>query len=127
MAPAMQAVDRAIWLVRNGRVADAYALLLAASAGGDGTAALELAHWRMAGLFTGVKGIALGRFSRCEPPESVPSFTVSEVLRDRLGNLGLPVVADLPFGHDGSNAALPVGAMARLDGDAGSLEILPAV
>lgn len=45
----MQAVDRAIWLVRNGRVADAYALLLAASAGGDGAAALELAHWRMAG------------------------------------------------------------------------------
>ncbi|MGG6241097.1 S66 peptidase family protein [Nodosilinea sp. AN01ver1] len=84
-----------------------------------------LTHWRMAGLFTGVKGIALGRFSRCEPPENVPSFAVADVLRDRLGDLGIPVVAELPFGHDGSNAALPVGAMARLDGDAGSLEILP--
>ncbi|MGB3311029.1 MAG: LD-carboxypeptidase [Nodosilinea sp.] len=84
-----------------------------------------LTHWRMAGQFAGVKGIALGRFSRCEPPEGVPSFTVAEVLRDRLGDLGIPVVADLPFGHDGSNAALPVGAMARLDGNAGSLEILP--
>lgn len=83
-----------------------------------------LTHWRMAGLLAGVKGIALGRFSRCEPPENVPSFAVAEVLRDRLGDLGIPVVAELPFGHDGSNAALPVGAMARLDGDAGSLEIL---
>ena len=86
-----------------------------------------LTHWRMAGLLAGVKGIALGRFSRCEPPEGVPSFTVAEVLRDRLGDLGIPVVAELPFGHDGSNAALPVGAMARLDGDAGRLEILPRV
>ncbi|MBE9160574.1 LD-carboxypeptidase [Nodosilinea sp. LEGE 06152] len=86
-----------------------------------------LTHWRMAGHLAGVKGIALGRFSRCEPPEGVPSFAVAEVLRDRLGDLGIPVVAELPFGHDGSNAALPVGAMARLDGDAGSLEILPHI
>lgn len=83
-------------------------------------------HWRMAGKLAGVAGIALGRFSRCEPPQGMPSFTVAEVLRDRLGDLGIPVVAGLPFGHDGSNAALPVGAMARLDGDAGSLDILPA-
>lgn len=85
-----------------------------------------LTHWRMAGKLAGVKGIALGRFSRCEPTQGNPSFTVAEVLRDRLGDLGLPVVADLPFGHDGDNAALPVGTMARLDGDAGTLEILSA-
>ncbi|HSM84412.1 MAG TPA: LD-carboxypeptidase [Nodosilinea sp.] len=85
-----------------------------------------LTHWRMADQLKGVKGIALGRFSRCEPTAGVPSFTVGEVLRERLGDLGLPVVSDLPFGHDGDNAALPVGAMARLDGDRGILEILPA-
>ncbi|MGF1519539.1 MAG: LD-carboxypeptidase [Nodosilinea sp.] len=84
-----------------------------------------LTHWRMAGKLAGIKGIALGRFSRCEPAERTPSFTVAEVLRDRLGDLGLPVVSSLPFGHDGENAALPVGAIARLDSDAGSLEILP--
>ncbi|TVQ13055.1 MAG: LD-carboxypeptidase [Leptolyngbya sp. DLM2.Bin27] len=84
-----------------------------------------LTHWRMAGKLVAVKGIALGRFSRCEPPEGVPSLTVAEVLRDRIGDLGLPVVSGLPFGHDGDNAALPVGAIARLDGDAGRLELLP--
>ncbi|WP_052051072.1 S66 peptidase family protein [Leptolyngbya sp. KIOST-1] len=83
-----------------------------------------LTHWRMAGHLTGIKGIALGRFSRCEPPPGVPSLAIAEVLRDRLGDLGVPVVANLPFGHDGSNAALPVGAIARLDGDAGRLEIV---
>ncbi|WP_017296787.1 S66 peptidase family protein [Nodosilinea nodulosa] len=84
-----------------------------------------LTQWRMAGKLAKIAGIALGRFSRCEPADGASSFTVAEVLRDRLGDLGIPVVAELPFGHDGSNAALPVGAVARLDGDAGSLEILP--
>ncbi|MBE7380992.1 MAG: LD-carboxypeptidase [Leptolyngbya sp. SIO1E4] len=82
-----------------------------------------LTHWRMAGKLAGIQGIAIGRFSRCEPPDNVPSFSVEEVLRDRLGNLGIPIVSDLPFGHDGVNAALPVGVSATLNGDAGTLTI----
>ena len=82
-----------------------------------------LTYWRALGKLNDVAGIAIGRFSRCEPPTSVPSFTVAEVLRDRLGDLGVPVVSALPFGHDGDNAALPVGAIATLDGDAGTLTI----
>jgi muramoyltetrapeptide carboxypeptidase len=83
-----------------------------------------LTHWRMMGQLDRVKGIALGRFSRCEPPAGGPSFSVEEVLRDRTTDLGIPIVANLPFGHDSENAALPVGAMAHLDGDSGSLTIL---
>jgi len=84
-----------------------------------------LTHWRMTGRLQRLGGIALGRFSRCEPPEGVPSFTVEDVLRDRTADLNIPVVANLPFGHDGENAALPVGLLAHLDGDSGSLAILP--
>jgi muramoyltetrapeptide carboxypeptidase len=80
-----------------------------------------LTQWRSSGALARVKGIALGRFSQCEPPKDIPSYTVEEVLRDRLGDLGIPVVSDLPFGHDGCNAALPVGVMAELDGDKGIL------
>jgi muramoyltetrapeptide carboxypeptidase len=83
-----------------------------------------LTQWRMMGRFAGVKGIALGRFSRCEPTNAHPSFTVAEVLRDRLGDLDIPIVANLPFGHDGDNAALPVGVMATLNADQGTLAIL---
>ena len=82
-----------------------------------------LTHWRMLGKLSQLGGIALGRFSRCEPPDNVPSFSVEEVLRDRLGDLGIPVVAALPFGHDGVNAMLPVGISATLDGDLGTLAI----
>ncbi|WP_416667753.1 S66 peptidase family protein [Egbenema bharatensis] len=86
-----------------------------------------LTQWRMMGIFQKVKGIAIGRFSQCDPPANVPSFTVEEVLRDRFSDLvsgGIPVVSDLPFGHDGPNAALPVGVPAWLDGDRGTLGIV---
>ena len=82
-----------------------------------------LTYWRMLGKLAGVKGIAIGRFSHCEPPPHVPSFTVEEVLRDRFRELQIPIVSALPFGHDGENAALPVGVMATLDGNNGTLEI----
>jgi muramoyltetrapeptide carboxypeptidase len=82
-----------------------------------------LTQWRMSGLLSKVKGIALGRFSQCEAPAEIPSWTVAEVLRDRLGDLGIPIVSDLPFGHQGVNAALPVGVKTTLDGDRGLLQI----
>lgn len=83
-----------------------------------------LTQWRLMGVFQKVRGIALGRFSRCEPPAGSSSWTVEEVLRDRLGDLNIPIVGDLPFGHDGVNAALPVGQRVRLDGDEGKLEFM---
>ena len=80
-----------------------------------------LTQWLMSGAFDGVCGIALGRFSRCFSPQGVPSWTVEEVLRDRLTHLGIPIVSDLPFGHDGVNAALPVGQKVQLNADRGTL------
>lgn len=80
-----------------------------------------LTQWRLSGALSQVCGIALGGFTRCEAPPTVPSFSVEEVLRDRLGDLGIPIVSDLPFGHDSPNAALPVGVEVTLDGDAGIL------
>ncbi|MFM6137579.1 MAG: LD-carboxypeptidase, partial [Sphaerospermopsis kisseleviana] len=68
-------------------------------------------------------GIALGGFTKCEAPANVPSLTIEEVLQDRLSDLNIPIVSDLPFGHDSPNAALPVGVMATLDAKAGILEI----
>ncbi|HEY9810757.1 MAG TPA: LD-carboxypeptidase [Halomicronema sp.] len=81
-----------------------------------------LTQWRLMGMFKGVKGIILGRFSRCDVEAKIPSFTVEEVLKDRLGDLGLPIVSGLPFGHEGENAALPVGMPVVLDADRGVLK-----
>ncbi|MGQ4650172.1 LD-carboxypeptidase [Lyngbya aestuarii] len=80
-----------------------------------------LTQWRMNGALKGIRGIALGRFSQCEPPQDIPSWTIEEVLRDRLSDLGIPIVSELPFGHDGVNAALPLGQLVQLDADQGTL------
>jgi muramoyltetrapeptide carboxypeptidase len=75
----------------------------------------------MSGALSKIAGVAVGSFTKCEVPANIPSFSVSEVLRDRLGDLGIPVVSDLPFGHQAPNAALPVGVIATLDADEGIL------
>lgn len=83
-----------------------------------------LTQLRMTGAIHQVRGLALGRFSQCQSPLGIPSFTVDEVLHDRLSNLNLPIVSDLPFGHNGPNAALPVGVPVHLDADTGKLEFV---
>ena len=82
-----------------------------------------LTQWRLSGLLSKVRGIALGGFTKCEAPPNVPSLTIEEVLQDRLSDLNIPIVSDLPFGHDSPNAALPVGVQVTLDATAGILEI----
>ena len=83
-----------------------------------------LTQWRATGKLARVKGIALGRFSGWEPDETTVSLSVDEVMRDRLSDLDIPIVSGLPFGHDGSNAALPVGLPVQLEGASGQLSWL---
>ncbi len=80
-----------------------------------------LTHWRMSGALKKLAGIAVGRFSNCDAPAGYASFSIEEVLRDRLGDLGVPIVSGLPFGHNGENAVLPVGVSVTLDGEGGTL------
>jgi len=92
-----------------------------------------LTQFLLTGKLAGLSGIALGKFTDCEPaPEHslslLGSWNWQEVCADRLGKLGIPVVAGLCFGHARDNATLPVGAMAELDAEAGTLTLLePAV
>ena len=92
-----------------------------------------LTHWRLCGALQQLAGIGLGRFTGCDEPDGEPGdtsaeparrFTAEQVLRDRTADLGIPVVAGLPVGHEPGNAALPLGVRARLDGQRGLLQIL---
>ncbi|NET02466.1 MAG: LD-carboxypeptidase [Sphaerospermopsis sp. SIO1G2] len=82
-----------------------------------------LTQWRLSGMLSKVRGIALGGFTKCEAPPNIPSLSIEEVLQDRLSNLSIPIVSDLPFGHDNSNAALPVGVEVTLDAERGILAL----
>lgn len=67
------------------------------------------------------RAIVMGNFSNCEVKKENPSFSVSlnlrEVLIDRLGSLGIPVVYGLSFGHIKNKFTLPVGVTAMIDTD----------
>lgn len=76
-----------------------------------------LTTWLQAGLLQRPAAIALGAFTDCAPgPDGV---SVDEVLQERLGALGIPVVAGVPAGHVDDNLPLPLGADVELDADAG--------
>jgi muramoyltetrapeptide carboxypeptidase len=71
----------------------------------------------LTGALAGVAGVALGRFTDCEAD-------VHDLLAELTAPLGVPVLADLPFGHEADNWTLPLGVSARLDADAGSVTLL---
>lgn len=86
-----------------------------------------LTHWRLCGALQQLAGLAFGSFSGCDEDDERPEerrFSLEQVLRERSGDLGIPVVAGLPVGHTSGNAALPLGVQARLDGDQGVLSLL---
>lgn len=68
-----------------------------------------------AGVFEGVRGVAVGELVGCRPPEGA-DWTLRDVVLDHLRPLGVPVVGDLPIGHGARNHAFPWGARARLGG-----------
>jgi len=87
-----------------------------------------LTHWRLCGALQQLAGLAFGSFSGCDDGDDRPAerrFSLEQVLRERSGDLGIPVLAGLPLGHTAGNAALPLGVLARLDGDLGVLRLLP--
>lgn len=78
-----------------------------------------------AGLLQQVAGVAVGLCAGCEDATvrrgGEYRLSLADVLRERLLPLRVPVVAGLPFGHVATNATLPFGARALLDGRAGDL------
>jgi muramoyltetrapeptide carboxypeptidase len=84
-----------------------------------------LTQWRSAGLLDNLAGVACGRFSWMGNDTLQGDFSMEEVLENRLGRLGVPLVVNLPIGHGLPNQALPLGQQARLDGRRGRLSLLP--
>ncbi len=87
----------------------------------------HLQHLQDAGKLDTAVGFGVGHLVGCSDPKRELPTAIGVVL-ERLATLGKPVVWDLPFGHQSPNLAWPMGARGRIDGDAGSVEVLePAV
>lgn len=71
-----------------------------------------------AGHLRGIKGVAVGQFTRFEPHGN---WTIIDVLRDHLNRWDVPILGGLPIGHGKNPQTVPIGTKAVLDADSGTL------
>ena len=74
-----------------------------------------LTHLLRSGWLDGVAGIAIGSLFGCGP-----TGQLQELILDRLGGLGVPIVWELGFGHGRSSLTIPLGVPATLAAGAGT-------
>jgi muramoyltetrapeptide carboxypeptidase len=81
----------------------------------------------LSGRLDGVAGVAFGKFTRCEPSSSfVQNRLLEDILGERCRARAVPAVSGLMIGHVEDQTTLPIGCLAELDADAGTLTLLEA-
>jgi muramoyltetrapeptide carboxypeptidase len=79
----------------------------------------------LSGALAGVAGVAFGKFTNCDPSAFfVQNRPLEDILAERCRALGVPAVAGMMVGHVEDQTTLPVGCLAELDADAGTLTLL---
>ena len=79
-----------------------------------------LTHLLNAGKLADAAGIVVGDV-KMKKSGYLTELSQEDVLEELLGGLGIPVLMGLPIGHGKHHATVPLGAMATLDADAGTL------
>jgi muramoyltetrapeptide carboxypeptidase len=85
-----------------------------------------LAHLRAVGALARLRGVLVGRFTGLKRHMEDGSLGVDQVLTHYFAPLGIPVLYGLPIGHIEDQWTVPLGVRARIDADAGSVELLEA-
>jgi muramoyltetrapeptide carboxypeptidase len=78
-----------------------------------------LTQLRRSGYLDGVAAVIAGAWYQCGTVEQI-----HPVLTDRLGDLGVPVIAWANVGHGGRFQSFPIGVHAELDADSRTLRLL---
>jgi muramoyltetrapeptide carboxypeptidase len=81
-----------------------------------------LTHLRNAGLLDGAAGIVVGDVTT-KWSGGIAELSAEDIIEEVLGPLGVPLVFGLPIGHGKHHATVPLGALATLDADAGTLVV----
>jgi muramoyltetrapeptide carboxypeptidase len=81
-----------------------------------------LTQLRNAGTFDGVAGIVVGDI-KSKWSGGIAELSTEDIVEEVLGPLGVPLIFGLPIGHGKHHATVPLGALATLDADAGTLVV----
>ncbi len=85
----------------------------------------QLTQLLQAGALANLAGAVVGDLVGCAEKDGSPPDALA-VIAERLGTLGVPVLAGAPVGHGTRNRALPYGVRARLDVARGRVEFRDA-
>ncbi len=83
-----------------------------------------LTQLRNAGVFDRIAGLLLGDFKDCWAEGEEDSFTLEEIIDQLVGDKGIPVMGNLPFGHDQIKMILPLGVEVYFNAEAGTMVFL---
>lgn len=84
-----------------------------------------LTQLRQSADFRGVAGIAVGICDGCDVPrDEINTPTAADVFKERLSDLGVPVIYGLSFGHIREQFTLPVGIKAEINTADSSVTLL---
>jgi muramoyltetrapeptide carboxypeptidase len=72
-------------------------------------------HLKYAGKLDDVRGIIVGDFTDCVLDD--PKYGLKELLKDELGNLGIPVMYNIKSGHCFPMSTIPLGSVCKMDTD----------
>lgn len=82
-----------------------------------------LMHLKLAGKFSGVRGIIFGEMLDCAPAPG-QKYTLEDIVMRIVGSLRIPVAYGLPSGHvTGRNITLPIGAKARFEASSSTVTL----
>jgi muramoyltetrapeptide carboxypeptidase len=87
-----------------------------------------LTQLALAGVLGKVAGVVFGQCTRCTGEEpNYSGFTVSEVLEQHFGPIGVPAFQGALIGHVANQFSIPVGIRAEIDAEAGTIRMLEPV
>jgi muramoyltetrapeptide carboxypeptidase len=87
-----------------------------------------LTQLALSGVLGKVAGVVFGQCTNCHNPDGAYSnFTIYEVLDRQFSKLGVPAFQGAAIGHIAAQVSVPVGVMAEIDADAGTIAILEPV
>ncbi|HET8532059.1 MAG TPA: LD-carboxypeptidase, partial [Methylomirabilota bacterium] len=79
----------------------------------------------LSGALAGIAGVAFGKFTNCDPSAFfLQNRPLEDILAERCRALGVPAISGIMVGHIEDQTTLPVGCLAELDADAGTLTLL---
>jgi muramoyltetrapeptide carboxypeptidase len=84
----------------------------------------HLAQLHLSGAFDNATAILLGQFSNCNKDADAPTLNLEEVFAHYFARLKIPVVSNLPFGHEQRMWTIPYGTRLQVEWDRERVRIL---